>query len=492
MPQKLLPYKYEESQRSSALSGYAGLPVFLDFLRGLGFDRVLRQELDTAEYVDCLWKPSAIATSLLLLNLAGGDSVDDLQRIQADSGLSRLLEKIQVSGLSAAAQRKRGELKRRQSSGSVPAASTVFRFLKHDGEMGLEERGQGKAYIPGPGQTAERLGACNKRFISALCANRAYESVTLDIDATLIETHKRDALYGYKGFTAYQPMNVWWAEQRVMLYTEFRDGNVPASYALKPVMERALSCLPQTDKPVFFRSDAAGYQIDLLKFCDDANIRFAVGCPVSAEFRKAVRELPASAWHKFDDRREYAEVCFAPSSIATTKKRKYEFRYLALREFMPEQLRLFDGLEPEYPFPVIALEGNRYKIHALVSNRDMAGPELIKWFYNRCGSSEEAHGILKNDLAGGTLPCNHFHANANWWWLAVIAHNIHSAFKLLCCDESLHKSRLKRIRFHIINIPGLVIEHGRSLIVRLNAGDPAYRLLSGIRRAICGLRPCPG
>ena len=43
MPPKLLSYKYEESKRSSALSGYAGLPVFLDFLRGLQIDRVMRQ-----------------------------------------------------------------------------------------------------------------------------------------------------------------------------------------------------------------------------------------------------------------------------------------------------------------------------------------------------------------------------------------------------------------------------------------------------------------
>jgi hypothetical protein len=257
-------------------------------------------------------------------------------------------------------------------------------------------------------------------------------------------------------------------------------------------MERALSCLPKSDKPVFLRSDAAGYQIDLLKFCDDANIKFAVGCPISTELRKEIRALPDSAWNKLDEKREYAEVCFVPSSLATTKKRKYEFRYLATRELMPEQRKLFDELEPTYPFPVIEFNGHNYKIHALVTNRDLAAPELIKWYYNRCGNSEEAHGVLKNDLAGGTLPCGHFHANANWWWLAVIAHNIHSAFKLLCCEESLHKIRLKRIRFQIINIPGLVIEHARSLIVRLNAGESAFKLLTGIRQAICGLRPCPG
>jgi len=211
MPNNLLPYKYEVAGKSTFLTSFAGLPVFMDFLRGLHFDRVLRQELDTAEHADCLWKPSTIVTCLLLLNLAGGDNVDDLQRLQADPGMSRLLDKFYEVGLCAPALRKHRDLKRRQTASSVPAASTVFRFLKYDGLAGLEERGQGKAYIPSVGQTAEQLCACNKQLISALCANRAYDAITLDMDATLIETHKRDALYGYKGFTAYQPMNVWWA-----------------------------------------------------------------------------------------------------------------------------------------------------------------------------------------------------------------------------------------------------------------------------------------
>jgi hypothetical protein len=312
------------------------------------------------------------------------------------------------------------------------------------------------------------------------------------MDATLIETHKEDALYSYKGFAAYQPVNVWWAEQRVMVYTEFRDGNVPAEYALKNVLEQALSCLPKTDKPIFLRSDTAGYVHELMKFCDGAEnrIQFAIGCPVSQEFSKAVKSLPASSWRPLDKERQYAEVCFVPNALATTKKPKYELRYIATREFLQEQGTLVPLPKTEYPFPVIEMDGKKYKLHGIVTNRDIPGPDLIKWYHGRCGNSEEAHAILKNELAGGVLPCNHFHANANWWWIAVLAHNIHSSFKFLCCDESWLKYRLKRIRFSIIHIPGRVIERGRQIYIRLNARDPSYDILQSIRQAICRLRPC--
>ena len=317
-------------------------------------------------------------------------------------------------------------------------------------------------------------------------------TITLDMDATLIETHKADSLYCYKKHTAYQPMNVWWDEQQVMLHTQFRDGNVPADYALLPVLQEAISCLPKGigKKQMYLRSDAAGYTIKLLKYCEDNHIQFAVGCPIAEDVRKAITSAPASSWKPLDKVHEYAEICFVPSSLSKSK-RGYEFRYVAIRESLQEQCVLPGMPEREYPFPVEEFGNGRYKIHAIVTNRDIACSELIPWYWKRCGHSEGVHAVLKNELSGGVLPCNHFHANANWWWLAVISHNIHSIFKRLCCDARWQSSRLKRIRFHIINIPGRILERGRQLSIRLTAGHPCLDLFHLIRGAISRLRACP-
>ena len=77
MPDSLLSYKFEEAKKTTALTGLAGLPVFMDFMHALSFDKVLRQELDTEVSAKCLWKDSTIAICLVLLNLAGGACVDD-------------------------------------------------------------------------------------------------------------------------------------------------------------------------------------------------------------------------------------------------------------------------------------------------------------------------------------------------------------------------------------------------------------------------------
>ncbi len=106
---------------------------------------------------------------------------------------------------------------------------------------------------------------------------------TLDTDATLVDTQKEDALFSYKGYKAYQPFNVWWAEQELVLHTEFRDGNVPAGYEQLRVLKEALDMLPEGVKNVYLRSDTAGYQHDLLRYCEKGEnkrfgrIEFAIG-----------------------------------------------------------------------------------------------------------------------------------------------------------------------------------------------------------------------
>lgn len=59
----------------------------------------------------------------------------------------------------------------------------------------------------------------NRDFIASLQKYRPTTEATLDMDATLVATLKEYALFGYKGFKAYQPFNVWWAETQLMLHT---------------------------------------------------------------------------------------------------------------------------------------------------------------------------------------------------------------------------------------------------------------------------------
>ena len=197
-------------------------------------------------------------------------------------------------------QRERRALKRRWRKPrrrAVPSPSAVFRYLEafHDEEQ-EGRREPGKAFIPLPGEPLLGLRRINCEVAAFVQSHSPQGVATLDIDATLVETHKSDAFYCYKRFKAYQPLNVYWAEQELVVHSEFRDGNVPAGYEQLRVFQEALASMPPGVGKVYHRSDTAGCQQDLLKYCAQGRnkrfgvIEFAIGADVTPAFSR-VRKL---------------------------------------------------------------------------------------------------------------------------------------------------------------------------------------------------------
>jgi len=126
-----------------------------------------------------------------------------------------------------------------------------------------------------------------------------------------------------------------------------------------------------------------------------------------------------------------------------------------------------------------------------VTNRDLEGSELINWLHKRCGKSEEAHLMMKEDLAGGKLPSSAYGENAAWWWIMILAFNLDSAMKRLVLEGSWVSKRMKAIRFSLIGLPGRVVEHARGLIIRLVKNHPSLEVLVKARLRIMELGYLP-
>ena len=116
---------------------------------------------------------------------------------------------------------------------------------------------------------------------------------------------------------------------------------------------------------------------------------------------------------------------------------------------------------------------------------------MINWLHKRCGKSEEAHSIMKEDLAGGKLPSSEFGENAAWWWIMILAFNLNSAMKQLVLQGTWVAQRMKAIRFCLIGLPGRVLSHARGLIVRLVKNHPSLAVLVNARQRIMELDYTP-
>ena len=506
MAQGILPFKYESEKKTTGMTALGGLPAYLDLAKVIGLSKSVQKHLKVRAEGQG-WTDAQMVLALVLLNLAGGDCVEDIKVLEADDGFCEVLKKAELHGLRRKVRRALLRRWRKERTRTVPSASAIFRYLAqfHDAQQEGHRQG-GKAFIPEANEHLSGFSGINKELAAFSSQQQAESSATLDMDATLVATNKADALFCYKGFRSYQPLNTWWAEQELVLHTEFRDGNVPAGFEQLRVFKEALNCLPEGIQTVRLRSDTAGYQHDLLRYCaTGANkrfgvIEFAIGCDVTPEFKQAVAEVEELDWkpiykmvngEKKKTAVQWAEVCFVPNAIGHSKKGP-QYRYLAKREVLVEQ-RVLPGMDQQLslPFPTMHIKGQKYKVYGIVTNMDWDGEELIHWYHKRCGKSEEAHAVMKDDLAGGKLPSADFGSNAAWWWIMILAFNLNAMMKRLVLGESWQPRRMKAVRFCLINLPGRVLKRCRRLIIRLTKNHPSLELLIEVRNKIAMLKPQP-
>jgi len=143
MAQGILAYKYEKEKTASGMTSLAGLPIYLDLASVLNPGESISTHLHVKVQG---WTDEQIVLSLILLNLAGGESVDDLRILEADEGFCGILRRIELGDLPRKQRREIGKRWRKEKHRSAPSPSAVFRYLAafHKNYA----RQEGKAVIP--------------------------------------------------------------------------------------------------------------------------------------------------------------------------------------------------------------------------------------------------------------------------------------------------------------------------------------------------------
>lgn len=495
----LLPYDFAEEPADAKLVDHAGLLPYLDLACVLQVLEAADEKVGACGAQG--WMDRHHVLSLILLNLAGGECVEDIRLLEADGGLCEVFRRAEKYGLSRERRRELDKRFRRGRDRSFPSETRVYEYLNEFHNVEEEsKREQGKAFIPSKNEYLEGLGEVNAVLLSEVQRHHPCDTATLDIDATMQETGKREALYCYEGFKAYQPISVYWADNGLIVLSEFRDGNVPAGHGILRILKESILALPAGIEKIRVRMDSAGYQHDVLRYCATGDegrrdvIEFTVSNDMTPEFRAAVMKADPGDWKKLPgSSQEWAEVEYIPNRIAFSLNAP-EYRYIAIRELVRQGV--FPGMDDyeaqmDLPYATVVCEGKTYRIKGIVTNMEGDGAELIKWHYGRCGKSEEAHAVMKSDLAGGTLPSGKFGANAAWWGIMLLAYNLHAAMMLLAFPKGLKKKRLKAIRFALLDVSGRVVAHGRQLFVRLTRKHPALLWLVEMRRKISRLALSP-
>ena len=299
------------------------------------------------------------------------------------------------------------------------------------------------------------------------------ETITLNIDATLVAAHSEKELAAgtYKHGYGFHPICCYLDETGEALAAILRPGNAGSNTAADhfDVLSLALEQLPAEDlqREILVRADIGGATHAFTTDCREADIRFSVGYELNETVRAAILKLPGVAWvaaieagGEIRDGAWVAELsdevdlCGWPQGSRLIVRRE--------RPHPGAQFSIFDGL------------GYRYTCFLT----DQAGEDIAALELRHRGRARVEDTIRAGkDTGMRNLPHHAFEHNQTWLELSLIAQDLLCWMKLLCLGGELAKAEPKRLRHRLLHVAARLVRHGRRSRLKLQANWPWAKAL---------------
>jgi hypothetical protein len=343
-------------------------------------------------------------TPLVLMLTGGGRSLEDLRTLKGDTALAAVLKQ-----------------------GTLPSTDAFGDWLRRSGE----EAGLGG------------LSRINQRIAATRIRQTGITAHTLDGDASQIVAEKEAAQFTYKGEQGYMPMIGHLAEAGVIIHDEFREGNIAPATDNLEFIQACEARMPKGHRIAHVRLDSAGYQAGIFNHCEDTGKTFAIGGRLDAPTQKVIADLPESAWKHYAD-------CAVAETLHSMNETKKAFRLIVVKH--PRQVELFDD-KPRY--------------HVIASNRVESTTDTLIWYRQRGEVSENGIKELKIGFGMERMPCGQFAANAAFFRIGVIAHNLFVLFKRSALGTEWQNHKVVTVRWRLLHLPGKVVRHAGTWVLKV-------------------------
>ena len=406
-----LGHAWKVEKSNEKMTSFAGLPMLTE----LAHRSKLIRDLDA---ISGIWerqgkyRTSDYVMSLALTLIAGGESLEDTRLLREDGGLQGWLWE------------------------NLPAPNSLGEFLRRHGH-----------------RTISRMGRVNARQVRRLLARQRRGDVTLDIDSSLVEADKKEAQKTYKGFDGYNPLLAWLDEPNVFLSGVFRPGNSSPQSHLRSLVAQCRRLLPQGIK-LRLRSDSAGYNAEVLRYCDQYGIEFSITADLDAAVMASIEAIPDEKWQLVIRGEE--SFLLAETVHVMGHKSKHErlpaFRLIVTKK-LSGQLVLFK---------------NPIKHRAIITSlpETMSTLEVLD-HHNDRGRMEKAIGELKEGFGLDRLPCGQLMANAAFLQVCLIAYNLVQTFKNVALPKGWEKFEVKNLRFRLLCRAAKIVSHAGYMVTKL-------------------------
>ena len=441
---------YKTSDSSHTLTSRTGLVVLGELLKRLKLNDLIERLMPKAQR-NRAYRSSTVFNTFMLMLHEGAKCLDDVRLLRQESALMGMLGIKQL-----------------------PSAHTLGNWLR----------------AVGSNQGAMRaLDEVNRKLLKAALHDR--KKVVLDIDATVIEAHKKDAKYTYKKHPGYVPMVGHIAETGQVVATEFRAGNVPPNKANLEFIQRCEQALPEGVSVSRVRIDAAGYQADLINYCESNDICFAIRAKMDKSLKESMTAIKDSQWQALvRSDGSVSETEQVARTLHTMVKTELAFTVVVQRQLIGEseqdpQQDLLPGLLGDVDEESVSC--GVYMYRAIATNLDgdkLTDHEVVQFYNQRADASENRLKELRSDFAGAHLPCSDFDANGAYFKLSAIAYNLWALMRMIL-PVKWERCRATTVRYRLYASAGQIVRHARQWTLKLNASRRGE-----IEEAIWSIRNC--
>lgn len=286
----------------------------------------------------------------------------------------------------------------------------------------------------------------------ALGAGPGDQSMTIDLDSTILEVHgklKQGAGYGYTGVLGYHPVLATRAETGEVLHLRFRKGSANTQRGAQRFVRETVGRVRRAGAggDLTLRCDSGFFSKYVIQACRDHDVRYSITVRQTPVIQRAIEAIADQDWTSID---------YTANGEAWVAETDYQGQRLIVRRTTLHEPR--PALFPDF----------RY--HAFITDR-VGDAIFLDADHRRHAVVELAIRDLKEGSGLEHCPSGDFNANAAWAVLASIAHNLLRWVAALGLEFN-GPLVAKTIRRKFIAVPGRITTSARRRHLHLPTNWP--------------------
>lgn len=463
------PVEVKENKQAP-LTNYSGIALVRNLINRLGIPRLINERVKVLKRHRPYHESDHILTQVYNF-LTGGEVLNDIERLQEDEALQRLL-----------------------GTERIPDPTTAGDFLVRFGNEKLETF---REVLDEVQETA--FGLLNKK---------QREVATIDGDSSIHEVYgekKEGADYAYNNVYSYNALYITLAETGDVLHQDLREGNTYSSNGTAERLPGIIERLKRWFRRLLYRGDSAFYSKEIVSILDEADVEFFITADQTQALMRKVLALDENAWKSFRHKK------IGSGKRKRTKKRKKrpsnkkkiaKKRNKKIREKGKVEIASFfyqpSGWEKPYRFVVkrteIWEEENqlyfderlcKYAYYIVVTNSTASDSRVMNIAQGR-GNQENLIKDFKYGLGLDHIPTGFLNANKMHFLIASLAWNIKTWLLNIAELGEGASLRFKRFLYLWIQHAAIVSKTGRrTVVLRMDQGEYFTRFREALNTIAC-------